>query len=506
MSYKIRFLNHKHAVSLPAFVDWQVTFLSWKLPGGAEKAVLVGQASGLDYSQLDSFLEIGIDSPVEVYSATGEVVWQGWVEKIAFYQGFLKTTCSLESMFNRLLVRYPKSGLESSPFDRWAYTSWQEDQASVTRFGAKEKLLTIQQADACLAEQALQQGFEGLNSLPSFNMNAHAQTVIPYFELTARGWWQRLSWVLDQEEGGKIAHLGGGKSRFELGRTIAYSRLAQSFQLDQSNFKLSHIWLRVSVTGQPEDKLQVAICNDDNGNPGSILGQADSPANSLDGGWAWVHWELPEALELNPQTKYWMIVKRSAAMDASSYYEIESDDGYGYAGGQLKRWDGGAWLPLSQDLRFGLIAQEDAMQLIKDMIAKPPFATLPSFSSPTPIFSGFVNWQNRILPVYRWRSPEKNCLERIEDWLKGDPQISALVDAQRNLKIISIPGETKNGMNLSTNHALYPLSQIDDMNATTLLGCPLIFDHPQSRNKSFVQSISWRMGKGYSWYLSALKP
>ena len=253
----------------------------------------------------------------------------------------------------------------------------------------------------------------------------------------------------------------------------------------------------ISFTGQPADDLQVAIHADDNNAPGDLLGQADSPANTLDGGWAWVHWELLTALALSSQTKYWLLVKRSGGVDAANYYEVESDDGPGYADGQLKRWDGSTWQALGQDLRFGLIAQEDAVQLMWEIFQRPELAS---------VFPGFVNWQNGELPVYRWRPLEMNCRDRIEDWLKGDPQISALVDSQRNLTIIPLPRKTENPLQLSTNHAPYPLTVINGVNAASMLGCSVLVDLPRYQNKNFIQSISWRMGKGYSWHLSALKP
>ena len=50
--------------------------------------------------------------------------------------------------------------------------------------------------------------------------------------------------------------------------------------------------------GDPQDELQVAIHSDNNGVPGSLLGRADFPGTDLDGGWAWVRWDLPNALPL----------------------------------------------------------------------------------------------------------------------------------------------------------------------------------------------------------------
>ena len=70
--------------------------MNWKLPGGADKAVLKGNFPGLDNSQLDSFFEAGINMPVEIVSPTGEVVWQGWVETIAYYSGRAKDLLFIE--------------------------------------------------------------------------------------------------------------------------------------------------------------------------------------------------------------------------------------------------------------------------------------------------------------------------------------------------------------------------------------------------------------------------
>ena len=60
MSYQVRFFKNNSANSLPSFVDWQVIFMNWKLPGGADKAVLKGNFPGLDNSQLDFFLKPGL--------------------------------------------------------------------------------------------------------------------------------------------------------------------------------------------------------------------------------------------------------------------------------------------------------------------------------------------------------------------------------------------------------------------------------------------------------------
>jgi hypothetical protein len=244
------------------------------------------------------------------------------------------------------------------------------------------------------------------------------------------------------------------------------------------------------VVGDPQDNLQVAIHCDANGIPGSLLGRADFPSSTLDGGWAWVRWDLTTAIPLSLNSTFWLIIQRSGAVNANAYYTIESDDGLGYAGGQLKRWDGSNWQLLNQDLRFGLIAREEVAILAEEMLQRPEIGE---------ILRGFVNWQSAEQVVYRWRDYETTCRQRLEDWLNGTKQFSALIDEQRILEIIPLPRSPQNPIRISTNIASFNKSERLLACGNQNLGRFVLFDFPHAAIPRMVQYIRWQVGRGFSW-------
>jgi len=490
MNVQVRFLTQFGAPSLADAGEWQVITMDWALPGGAREAIIRGSIPGFDTSQLQGFLDEHIGNAMEIYTEDGRMVWGGWVEKIVYHNGWQKMTCSIAEMVNRLIVHYPMSGLGTSPFEHWATTGWLENKISIDRFGAKEKCISIPQADSYLAQQALLRSFRALPKLPSFKIDVQPEVTETFFEFVVRGWWQRLDWILDAEERGKISHLAGGKSKYEIGNTAAFTQVAQSFRVTQPDFKLAQLWLRVSVVGDPQDKLQVAIYSDANGVPGSLLGLSDFPSNALDGGWAWVPWEMPNAIPLSLNSTYWLVIRRSGALNAAAYYVIESDDGLGYAGGQLKRWDGSSWQSLNQDLRFGLLARQDVAKLTEEMLQRPEIGAF---------LSGFVNWQSAEELVYRWRDYDVTCRQRLEEWLSSTKQFSAFIDTQRIFEIIPLPRQPQNPIRISTNIASVNPKDLLSGSGNPDLGRPVHFDFPQAAIPRMVQTIAWQKGKGFSW-------
>lgn len=87
MSFSVRFLKNTSGLSLPESGNWQVQVMNWKLPGGADKAIIRGRIPGFEFGQWDAILNAGIDCPIEIFSTDCELVWHGWVETIIFHSG-----------------------------------------------------------------------------------------------------------------------------------------------------------------------------------------------------------------------------------------------------------------------------------------------------------------------------------------------------------------------------------------------------------------------------------
>lgn len=494
MSATIRILNADFSPRLDLPIDWQAQSLSWKLPGGADLAIITGQAGDCDRFLFASYSDQILGCPLEVLSANGEVVWNGYIESVLYTSGQYRINRSLKDMYNRLIVRYPRPEAQASPLERWQTTAWLEDAASVTRFGRKEKLITISRSDPYLAQQTLSASFQAVQRFPSFKVSWQTQPVNWQLQIIARGWWQRLDWVLDNEEQGLISHLGGGKTNYPLGRLSSQSQLAQSFHINQMNFSAGQVSLRTAVVGQPVDTLQVAIHEDDNGKAGNLVSAAYAPDASLDGSWKWANWQLNPCVQLSDAATYWLVIKRSGALSSEAYYLLESDDGAGFAQGSLKRWDGSNWQPLPQDLRFCLASETDSVAQIGDMIKH-----IDQF----PYLKGVLDFQLNGNRVYQRRELEQTCQQRIESWLQGLPKKSANLNQQRIVEIISLPREGRISLPLSTKHAPLSLINTPIPNGSQWLGSCI--DHALTKaEKSFwVESVVWRKGKGISWKFSS---
>lgn len=496
MRAQVVFLNPDFSPRLSEGIDWQVEQMSWQLAGGAAKASLSAIRGRFSDEWFSTFSDQILGLPLEIRGADGEVLWNGWVQTISYSGRGARLTRSLQEMYNRVIVRYPCQNPQLSPLERWQYTGWMDAADSQAHFGRREKLVSISQADPYLANQSLLAAFHALQSRPSLRIEADPAGKEGRLEMNCRGWWQRLDWVLDANPQGMLAHLSGGKSQVLLGRLASQAQVAQSFWNAETDFRLGQIWLRAAIIGQSVDDLQVAVHADEHGKPGVLLSQVEHAATSLDGGWQWHCWQLAEPCLLAVNENNWIVIKRSGSINSEVYYLLESDDGNGYAGGVLKRWDGSNWQTLGQDLRFCLIAHEPSSVLLSNLLGSEKC-------------SGFIRGvltpplsqePDRMLP--RWRPLALSYRARIEGWLQGVPRQSAFVDAQRNLQVIALPRAGAE-FNISS---MKPAS-INRLNAAlysgnNLLGCP-VFNDFTAANEHWVQAVQWRQGKGYSWQFQA---
>ncbi len=489
MSAQVVFLNTDFSPRLDDGFVWQVEQMSWQLPGGAAAARLAAILPFISEQWFSSFSNQILGLPLEIRGGDGEVLWNGWVQKVSYTIRHTRLTRSLQEMYNRVIVRFPRQAQQAGPLDRWQYTDWMDAAASQARFGRREKLVSISQADPYLANQVLLASFHALQSLPSLKIESDPTAEEGWLEIQCSGWWQRLGWELDGNQEGLLEHLDGGKSQVLVGRLSSQAQLAQSVWNEEPLFRLAQVWLRAANIGQTEDDLQVAVHADDHGKPGMLLAQMEHATATVDGGWQWHCWQLAEPCLLAFNESSWIVIKRSGAINSDAYYLLESDDGSGYARGSLKRWDGSNWQNLAQDIRFCLAAQEQTTILLSNLID--------SHSSSSFIRALFT-WYGSDRVDARWRPFEISCQARIERWLQGSPRQSAVIDSERNLQVFALPREREIFDPMSMKPA--PTNRLDApiLNRCNLLGAR-VFSDTFSENEHWVQAIEWRQGKGYTW-------
>ncbi len=466
-------------------VPWQVESLTWRLPGGADIAKL--RVDLLEEYRIDAGMARSwLGEQIAVHSNAGEVIWNGWIESVILIEGRFRTIWSTENLSSRVIARYRQSSPLLSPLPEWSYSDWAENDERLTWLGAKESLVTLDQADEDRANQvaASQLASQGSEWCGIKLLDADQEARL---EVVARGWWQRLAWTLDGEESGVIAHLSGGKSQLSLG-VSGSERLAQSFLCTEEDFTLGQVCLRVAMTGDTADDLLVKIYSDQNGAPGTLVDGGSLPNYRIEGGWRWLTWSMDTPLLLTSNTLYWLVVERDGSLDSDNYFEIETDDGRGYAAGSLYAWNGSQWAFKRHDMRFCLLAVAQSTDLMKDVAEKVVDGG---------VLSGVQVWQESGIWIPRWRALEKTRMEALGGWLASGcvdgNRLTAMVDAQRILEVLVLPRELGPALQLGEDGWLSLVSSELLPNALDLLGRRVLLP---GMGEEEVGAVKWTVERG----------
>jgi hypothetical protein len=128
--------------------------------------------------------------PVEIYSDNGECVWWGITNEVRLTVGGITVGVSLDAMYNRVKVIYSTTGPDGAAI-RGA-VNWAQDDDSVDRYGYKEALVTLGEADAdaAAAHQAAILAAQGKpRGVPSAG-----QAEEPVATVICVGWYETLRW------------------------------------------------------------------------------------------------------------------------------------------------------------------------------------------------------------------------------------------------------------------------------------------------------------------------
>ncbi|MAT42275.1 MAG: hypothetical protein CL609_08040 [Anaerolineaceae bacterium] len=410
-------------------LDWLVQRMSWSLPGGAEEALL--EAVLPREKEVDWLAWLG--SGLVITTPAGDELWSGTIEQIRIDQRHGSRVISMAELVNRVKVRYRRTGFSGTDGDAWLETDWLENTKSVARYGRRELLLELGQSSASQAE-ALGLSLLNQRAFPSDLPHLETGSQQPRVLLTCKGWWSGLVWLMDEEARGRICHMAGGKSHQILGTELSNSKLAQSFVITESSFHLGEVNFRLALVSAPLDDVVLEVCADENDQPGAVLASAVLPAGELNGGWQWVSWPINPPLVLEFGVRYWLVLRRSGAVDPLNFYKVESDDGPGYGLGVCKRWSGSGWVLVNEDLRFITLAVSPLPELIRDLVSVPAGHSVVKFVR--------INQPKEVL-AFRWRALASNQAERLSGWLAlasaPGRTVSAVVNGQKALDVFPLP-------------------------------------------------------------------
>lgn len=329
---------------------------SWAAQGGPKRARL--QAIGDDIA-LWEFIEM-LRCPVVISDSERAVpVWWGFIEEVTIISGGSKITASLPGMANSIAVAH------STGTERFT-TTYATNSDSVAEYGQKDLLLNARDVTDDQAQDYRDTTLER-RKYPPVSIPLKAIGGQSYAEIECRGWDDTLEWRYYATAAGKEAYEDSdswyGREIGEDTRPMA----AQSFiNSSGANWDANAVWLRVHKAGAPVDNFLVALYSDVAGEPGASLATATLAGADVNEYSEWTEFVLSVDVTLVAGITYWIRITRSGAMDAVNFYVVDGNASEGYVNGELKLWDGSAWVTwgLPCDLNFRVIgAQETTTQI-----------------------------------------------------------------------------------------------------------------------------------------------
>lgn len=421
--------------------------LIWQAIGGAAEATVAVNGPKAELWKLVERLRC----PVEIL-AEGTVIWNGYIESVTIQAGKVKTSISIEGMYNRICVTYAEVNTAGTTGERKT-TTWYQDDESVAAYAVKEKQISLSQGTAEEAENRAKTRLESLK----YPIGAHEFGQITMDDeeasgsITCRGWWHTLDWKYYENSSGKESYEEIGNGLTSIGNVSNSLKTGQSFQISTSESWLAAFAkVRVKKEGNPTDNLLISLCADSSGAPGSVLASGSLSGTEVSENLNWVETALSSRVTLQPATTYWITVGRSGGVDAANYYKVDANEELGYTSGVMRVYNGSAWAARSPDadmlFQVGGVA-ETSTQLANIINTSGQF------------FSGLDVDDNSGIYSSPYRDGDESALACVEELLESGTtalrRLMASVDAQRRVIISVEPAAGDNDYRLYEDNELH---------------------------------------------------
>jgi hypothetical protein len=332
------FFNLDFTLSLFQPAGWlTVQSARWAGEGGPDTATLSGANAGrLDLATALTFLRC----PVELVDDSGMPAWWGYVSAIEMRSGSIITRADLEPMANRVKAVYTARPLETNQWSSIGLESaWYEDCDSQASYGIKERVIhlydstPIQAVAACnlaLQENAWPQAQPAIIGADLRVRPGVSPSPDIVFHL--RGWFHTLGWKFYANPDGLIENLYEGPGFQFVGGSTGDQNIYQSFTVASGDWRAHQVWLKAAIKANPIDSLQVDICEDSGGSPGSSVASGTVSHTAMTSTFTWLCFDLTSPPVLSAGV-YWLWVHRTGANNGSSKYVLKADEFESYTGG-----------------------------------------------------------------------------------------------------------------------------------------------------------------------------
>ena len=264
--------------------------------------------------------------------------WWGYISAVELHAGRRVLRLDLESMANDVAITYNSQG----PIGAGGELNdigFLADDLSVAVYGRKQRrqhLGTGNDTSAAAMQKTMlkQHGWPMLeNRFEGLDPDAGVYAI-----LEARGWWETLGWQFYSNSGGNEGNAESG-SVIAMGNTTATAKAAQSFQ-STTAWAAAGVWLKVKRF-RANDSVSMDLCGDTAGAPGTVLRTITLTGAQLSDEVKWTYFNFNGAyVSLAANTTYWIVVRRSGAVDANAYFQLSAEEGLKYPRGVCRYWNG----------------------------------------------------------------------------------------------------------------------------------------------------------------------
>jgi hypothetical protein len=326
-------------------VFFQVESFDWSVEGGPRTARI--SASGEPWA-LFVFLNHLRDGVV-LRDELGQSVWWGFAAAATIRTGGIEFGLSLDSMRNHVAVAYSEIAPGEESAGTRQTTGWASNAQSIALYGQRDLLGTASSGTADSAEAYRDAKLDELKwPVPQLKQSpggAAGMTV------ECRGWLDMLDWIYYARNAGAEAYEAIGTGTQAIGDATAQTKVAQSFQLGTAaGWDALTVKVRMRKQNSPADTVYLDLCPNSAGAPGTALATASLSGAGLNGStYQWVTFTFSAPVALALATTYWIVVRRSGAMDGTNYYMVDGNESLGYTRGVFRIWNGSAWVARSTD-------------------------------------------------------------------------------------------------------------------------------------------------------------
>ncbi len=342
----VRFMQRNQITEqvLPAGLEVKVVSRENHVYGGPRACELEVKGDSADMMELLGWLR----NRIEIFDDKGVPLWWGIVNRVEVPVNKVLLVSDLESMANAVKVVYTLTNASGESTGVPRETDWIVDKDSIEKYGRKEMIFSIGDANAIQADvrariELQERAFPRIFGMPEGNEKAG--------RIEGIGEWETLGWqYANIPTRLALAYQTSGDGEFQL--SAPEIKVAQSFRA-ATDFRLSDIALYLRKVGGPGDLTVEVLDFVDENMPGDALASVTIPAENIGSSFAWIRGALREAYAMTGGKRYFVAFS-SRWCDQDNYYVVNLDRNKGYPEGTFRINVASGWQTDSRDMAFVL--------------------------------------------------------------------------------------------------------------------------------------------------------